>query len=493
MPERVLVVDLHNFGLYPTLAVGYIASALRGEGIGVEVVSPLAHGITGIERERPATALNRVGASWRQATALSPHAPVRSAREWARKRSERRFVRRAQRISETIERRLDEGGIDLVLVTTYLMYAPVCERIGRACEARGLPLIVGGPYFVLRETVGHWLDMPGVRAVVGGEAEPFLAELVRAAASGERLDGFAGVSERGRVAPPAPPLRDLDAAPFPDFTDFPWHRYPRRIVPVISGRGCGWGSCTFCSDITSGSGRTFRSRSPARVLDELEHQARTHDCEQFVFTDLKLNSDPAMWRALIDRMPGRLPAARWVAAVHIGGEREEGLSAEELGAARAAGCVRLTTGLESGSQRMLDLMYKGTDLARTSRFLHDAHDAGISVRTTMIIGYPGEETKDLLQTASFLERHAGQIERVTLNRLQVVPGTRLAAEVRRRPDAYPAVADLTVNGRSATMRHYNAAARSAGYRRAVQRVVAAAHRINRMPLDDSARAFEGVM
>ena len=62
----------------------------------------------------------------------------------------------------------------------------------------------------------------------------------------------------------APPLADLDRLPFPDYSQFPWSKYPNIIVPMITGRGCGWGVCTFCSDVTSTAGRRFRSRSPKR-------------------------------------------------------------------------------------------------------------------------------------------------------------------------------------------------------------------------------------
>ena len=66
----------------------------------------------------------------------------------------------------------------------------------------------------------------------------------------------------GRRSRPAPPLRGLDRIPVPDFTDFPWDRYPDRVVPVMTGRGCQWSKCLFCNDIATVSGRTFRTRPP---------------------------------------------------------------------------------------------------------------------------------------------------------------------------------------------------------------------------------------
>src|SRR5690606_13915213 len=111
---------------------------------------------------------------------------------------------------------------------------------------------------------------------------------------------------------PAPPLATLDDLPFPDYSDFPWQKYPNRIVPVLTGRGCGWGACTFCSDVASSAGRTFRSRSLACVLGEIHRHYVQYATNLFVMVDLKLNSNLEVWHALIDGIQVAAPAAQWV-------------------------------------------------------------------------------------------------------------------------------------------------------------------------------------
>src|SRR5206468_2001014 len=106
-----------------------------------------------------------------------------------------------------------------------------------------------------------------------------------AASAGAPLQSFPGIAlPGGRTGPPPQPLRDLDSVPFPDYSGFPWEAYPRPMAPILTGRGCGWGACTFCSDVTSSVGRTFRSRSVANVLDEIQWQSRRHAVRHFVFT-----------------------------------------------------------------------------------------------------------------------------------------------------------------------------------------------------------------
>ena len=114
------------------------------------------------------------------------------------------------------------------------------------------------------EVAREWMDIPGLSALVGGEIEPHLCELVRRVIGRESTADLPGVWSREGEAIflNAPPLADLDRLPFPDYSQFPWSKYPNTIVPIITGRGCGWGVCTFCSDVTSTVGRTFRSRSP---------------------------------------------------------------------------------------------------------------------------------------------------------------------------------------------------------------------------------------
>lgn len=153
--------------------------------------------------------------------------------------------------------------------------------------------------FNIAETAEVWRKLPGISAVVGSEVDRDLPDLVETLVRGGNLLEFPGVTgASGAPSAPAQPLRDLDATPVPDFTDFPWDRYPTRIIPIMTGRGCQWDKCLFCSDVISVSGRTFRTRSVENVLIEMQEQARRHETTNFLFLDLKLNSWPGMIRGI---------------------------------------------------------------------------------------------------------------------------------------------------------------------------------------------------
>ncbi len=500
MPSRrVLLVDLNNFARYPTLPIGYLTAVLRRAGCAVQVFSPLALGVQGVARERRPHALSLPLAKLNYRAAVSTNRLVRNLRDGLAARRLSQLTAEHDKVLQEFDRTLQREKPAAVLISTYLMYFDLCTAMCAACRRASVPVLVGGPYFAQPEVVDEWIGIEGMTALATGELELRVPEIIEAMVAETDLTVFPGLfvrDEHGRAKGSfAAPLKNLDDVPIPDYSDFPWKCYPNRIAPIITGRGCAWGACTFCSDVTSTAGRTFRSRSPEQVMSEIALHHRTYGVSQFVFTDLKLNSNVAMWRAVVAGMQIAAPGATWIAAVHVGAQadRDNGLTAADLRAASASGCVRLTTGLESGSQRMVDRMHKGTNIERTSRYLIDAAAAGISCRCTLVLGYPGETATEVMASAEFLRRHHHAIERVSLNRFAIMTGTGFHRMLQRNAGDFPDAIPLTVNHRMAHIEHHNTASESPDYRRAVMRLLEAVHGINDRDMNRRAAMFEGVM
>lgn len=486
---RLLVVDLNNFAYYPTIAVGYLVAVLRRDGFRVEVLSPLSHGVPSATREKQETLLDHV----ERRVSYSTRAWVDHPRRLLGSLRARWRARPEERVRAAIRRALREPP-DAILVSTYTDSYALCVDVAAEARSAGVPVLLGGPAFNQPRIADEWRSIPGVAAVVGGEVESYVAELVRDVIAERDLTRHPGAFlPDGRTGPAAPPLRALDELPHPDYADFPWDRYPHRIVPVLTGRGCGWARCTFCADIVTANGRGYRSREPGRVLDEIEEQTRRHATRNVTFLDIKLNSNLAMWNALANELPARVPGVKWICAVHVGPDDPNGLTPKELDAAARAGLSRVTFGLESGSQRVLDAMDKGTRVETNAEFLRHASEAGISVRCTLIQGYPGEEAGDLEQTAEFLERNARWLDRVRMNRFNALVGARFAKDYERDASKFPGLRDLEWEYRHARSRYRYLPAETGPYRRAMRRVLGAVHRVNRKPLKETAREFDGVM
>ena len=391
-------------------------------------------------------------------------------------------------------RALEERRPDILLLSAYLDHRPSVVALSSVAAAHGIPVLLGGPVFNVPEIARAWHDIPGLTAIVGAEVDLSLGKLVDCfLGDGDPLAHPGVVLSDGRESPPAPPLHRLDALRVPDFDDFPWHRYKTKVIPVMTGRGCAWGRCVFCSDIATANGRTFRSRPVTAVLDEIEEQTHRYGTRDVIFLDIKLNSDLSMWRGIIDGFQDRVPGGRWIGTVHVNADGENGLTAGELSAAAAAGLTRTTFGLESGSQRVTNMMSKGTRLERTSDFIHDAFDAGISVRTTVMLGYPGESTADVEATTRYISSHQQCLDRVRLSRFKAIPGAPFQELYERAPERYPGVEHLRWNFRYARATYHYGPARDPSYRRAKNRLLSLVHEINRKPLRIGAAAFDGLM
>jgi anaerobic magnesium-protoporphyrin IX monomethyl ester cyclase len=484
---RLLIVDLNNFASFPTLAVGILTAALRNRGHQAEVLCPLAYDVPAVTRERAETLLDHV----KRRIHLSDWPPAEGTRDLLRRWREGRLEKPDPRVLREVRLAL-ERGTDAILLSAYLQHFRIVREIAALAQARGVAVLLGGPMFNLAEVAEAWRGIPGLTAVVGAEVDRDLPRIVEAVCGGENLLDFPGVLlPDGRHSAPAAPLRDLDDTPLPDFTDFPWDRYPVRIIPIMTGRGCQWDKCLFCSDVISTSGRTFRTRSVERVLLEMQEQARRHETTNFLFLDLKLNSWPEMIRGIGRDIQRYVHGAEWLGTVHVDQRPDNGLSRADLAAAVAGGMRRISFGLESGSQRLLDTMRKGCSAERNSVFIKDAHAAGLSIRCTMFKGFPGETEADMNATADFLEAHLSYLDRVRFNNFTLHTGTPIW---RAMQEAAQAPLEITAlqNGRGHASYRYRER-RGRGYRRAKARALAAVYAINRRPLRDMARQFDGLM
>ena len=76
---------------------------------------------------------------------------------------------------------------------------------------------------------------------------------------------------------------------------------------------------------------------------------------------------------------------------------------------KAAGCNHVTFGIESGSQRVLNLMNKRYLITDANNVLKNMHEAGIMVTCNFMFGFPGETEEDFKQTLNFIELNKNYI------------------------------------------------------------------------------------
>jgi len=111
----------------------------------------------------------------------------------------------------------------------------------------------------------------------------------------------------------------------------------------------------------------------------------------------------------------------------------------------------------------------------------------------MIHGAPGETAEDVHASAEFLEQHKHLIDRVSMNRFQIMMGPSFLRRFDERPSRVPAIKVNDRHPRMAIVDHQMTSAHSLKYFTATQRLMQIVHNINRKTLPKEASVFAGVM
>jgi anaerobic magnesium-protoporphyrin IX monomethyl ester cyclase len=285
------------------------------------------------------------------------------------------------------------------------IWAGLC--LGKAIKQRStVPVIFGGTYFCEDGTrvISEYPD--AVDYIVIGEGEHALAQLLENLDSPQQIPGV--MLRAGDQCYTTPPEyeNNLDALGCPDFSDLPLPRYysPAPVIPILSSRGCYWRRCAFCVHYKS-AGLTYRQHSINQVIKMLAAHA----------------ANGVTHFALIDEMisPGRfhkLAQAINEAGLNINyyalAKPVKEFTHEVLLSMCKSGCKYILWGVESASQRVLDLMDKGTSAVDMARVLEDSHAVGLRNHVYIIAGFPTETREEFLDTLSFLEQHKTAIDSI---------------------------------------------------------------------------------
>lgn len=195
---------------------------------------------------------------------------------------------------------------------------------------------------------------------------------------------------------------DLDTLPFPAYTllDPSKYRQPRlsaRKSPLAymeTSRGC-YGRCIFCNKNICGF--RMRMKSPARVVDEMEHLLGLGYGEIHVIDDI-FTADMARAGAVCAEIIKRGLVFPWYPR---GGLRVDRVNPGLLAAMKKAGCYRIPFGVESGSQRVLDVVDKKITLEQAERAVKMAKEAGLETECYFMLALPTETEEDMRKSIAF--------------------------------------------------------------------------------------------
>jgi hypothetical protein len=284
----------------------------------------------------------------------------------------------------------------------------------------------------------------GADACVIGEGESAFVALLEAVSAGKNPGAIPNVVQldrrRGRHAPPPDVVyEDLDRLPAPEYALLRPDLYfsPHPLVYYSPTRGCYWNKCTFCDyGLNFGTPTSpWRQRGLERTIDDLRAAAR--------FTPfLYLSVDVLAPGALLKLAQGIVDAdidVRWAAEIRL----EKYFTRERCELLRQSGCVAVSVGFESGSQRILDRIRKGTRLDDVETTIRGFTEAGIAVQMMGFTGFPTESCADAMASIDYLLRNEDSWTVAGLGDFVLTPG----AIVAQRPtdfgirDVRPAAGD----------------------------------------------------
>ncbi|MDD5545966.1 MAG: radical SAM protein [Candidatus Omnitrophica bacterium] len=315
--------------------------------------------------------------------------------------------------ADALIRMVKEAKPDVVGFQCYTFDLKFVKEALEGCKnlEPGLITVLGGPHpsAAPEESIKYFgapLDF-----IFVGEAEKGLPILLdRLGKKGPRdLSDIPGLGwrENGRVRiNPQIFVEDLDSLGMPAWDLIRPEEYPEcqhgavfrkfPIAPIIVTRGCPF-SCTFCAGNIIG-GKKIRKHSVDFILGQIKYLYDRHGIREFHIIDDNFTFDRAYAKELLRKLADLHLGISWATP---NGVRIDCLDEEMLVLMKKSGLYLISLGIESGSDRVLALMKKGTTTDKIRKGIDMIRRFKIDVAGFFIVGFPGEKEEDIRKTIRF--------------------------------------------------------------------------------------------
>jgi len=280
----------------------------------------------------------------------------------------------------------------------------------------------GGPHpsTLPKESVENSL----LDVVVVGEGDYTVLDIL----SNKKLGSIKGICYREnskiKENPKRPLIKNIDELPYPAWNlfDLKNYRTPRLncmknpVGAIETSRGCLF-NCVYCNKGVFG--KQFRMKSVKRVVDEMEYMLDYGFKEIHVWDD-NFTTDLDRAKGICDEIVKRGLDFPWNI---YNGIRVNSVDKEFFEKAYAAGCYRVSLGVESGNQEILNKINKGITLDQARKAFKLARETGVETMGFFMLGLPGETEETMQQTIDFAREVNPVIPKVAM--LMPLPGTKI--------------------------------------------------------------------
>lgn len=164
-----------------------------------------------------------------------------------------------------------------------------------------------------------------------------------------------------------------------------------KSTVLIIGRGCPFG-CAFCTSARS----TTRWHNVDLVKEELA------DINELGYKGFYIPDD--LFAINLQKVRPYLDAIKKSGLLFRCNAHARLMTDEFAAALKGAGCCELSFGAESGSQKILDNVCKGTTVGQNYDFIKIAKNHNIRVKAYLMLGLPGEDYRTVSETEEFIRK-----------------------------------------------------------------------------------------
>jgi radical SAM superfamily enzyme YgiQ (UPF0313 family) len=268
---------------------------------------------------------------------------------------------------------------------------PGINRIAQLVKEAGSRTVIGGktPKYYPNRFLENGFDV-----VINSEMEPVLEELLKSDSLDiSNLGRVKGISfkdlERTVTTPNDREQLNVDTLLIPDRSLVDLSDYI-NIRSILSSRGC-VSKCGFCA--TPDFWGKWRARSPNNVVDEIEYLVSDFDASKIMFLDDNATVNPERMKQIAKEIKRR-GIVTTLGCLGMASSYNESMIAEMSN----AGFRWIHYGGESGSQKVLDGVYKNITPEHVRKAIVGSKNAGLRVRTSWIYDLPGTDKQSVQQT-----------------------------------------------------------------------------------------------
>jgi len=195
---------------------------------------------------------------------------------------------------------------------------------------------------------------------------------------------------------------DINSLPFPNRSMFDMKLYSpepfeSRYLPattIIASRGCSYSKCTFCwRNNKSSFYKKFRIRKVESVINEIDMLIKKYNMKHIIFYDDNLLDNKKWVMDFCNLIKQKNLKFKWTVRGRLINKSNELLSA-----CSENGLWLIEYGYESGNQRLLNLIQKGTQLEDFKNITELTKKNNIEIFGTFMLGLPTETPEETLKT-----------------------------------------------------------------------------------------------